>query len=539
MVGERFTKEEKTLLSPFVTNINKPVFVLKNLPEVIKGALFSRYSRSIKGLRRLLLDDFILNPEVGFKQITKFNVNDSLKQTLAIQKAEDFYQRILDGYGDDSIGELGGAHIACENVSNIASKHLEDARIGGSPLEKSTRYVWFDKKIKGDFMFYKEPEIMKSRFADLYLEANRFLFSTYAKFIEPMMEYYRNMIPQEEGVSDIAYRFSIRAKACDTLRGLLPASTMTNVGIFGNGRFFESLLIKFRSNPLQEMKDLADAMQAELAKVIPSFVRRASPSHKHFPPFKTYFTNTRKRMERMAKKVTKNTKTEKADTVELVEYDRNAEIKIISAMLYPYTRLPEKQLKKMIKKMSLRERKKIIEAYMGGRTNRRHKPGRALENIYYKFDILTDFGSYRDLHRHRMLTQERQDLTTEHGYYIPKELIDAGFEKEYRECMKVAETAYKKIYRKFPTQAQYMVPFAYKIRWYYNINLRAAYWLSELRSTKQGHPTYRFVAQEMFRKIEKVHPTLAYYMKFVDLKDYPLGRLEAEMKKEKKKYLNH
>ena len=278
---EQFNEEEKKALIPFVSNLDRDVFVLKNLPEVIKGALFSRYSRSSKSLRRLLLDEFILSDEGAFKEIVTIG-KESGNEALAIEKAQNFYDRILDGYGDDSIGELGGAHLACENVSNLASKALENPRIGGSPLEKSTRYLFFDKKVDNDYQFYKEPKIMKSELAELYLQANRFLFDTYANLIDPMKKFVMEKFPQEENVPDIAYKFSVRARACDALRGLLPTSTLTNLGIFGNGRFFENLILRFRADNLSEKNNLADNVQTELNSVIPSFVRRCRPDNKHF-----------------------------------------------------------------------------------------------------------------------------------------------------------------------------------------------------------------------------------------------------------------
>jgi thymidylate synthase ThyX len=179
MQGEIFTPEEERLLSRYVTNLHGNVFVLKNLPEVIKGALFSRYSRSPKGLRRLLLDEFISNPEIGLALVEAAAKEDGADPTLAVQKAEAFYDRILDGYGDDSVAELGGVHVAFENISNIATKVIEDARIGGSPLEKSSRYVLFNKKVNGDYLFYKEPVVLDSKSKQQFMDTMHLLFNTY------------------------------------------------------------------------------------------------------------------------------------------------------------------------------------------------------------------------------------------------------------------------------------------------------------------------------------------------------------------------
>jgi len=255
---EDFTEEESNILLQFCTNVDKNIFCLKDLPEAIKGALFSRYSRSPKELRRLLLDEFILDKKSGFNELVNFQVKDQgidLKE--ATKKAQDFYDRVLDGYGDDSVGELGGAHIAIENISMIATKEIQNARIGGSPLEKSTRYVYFNKKVNGKYLFFEEPKIMKSEFKDEYLNLMNFLFDTYAELMESMKEFVQGKNPVEDflyfdpksktekKISEmedektqkrfrIAYRSSVKAKVCDVLRYILPTATVTNVGVFGN-----------------------------------------------------------------------------------------------------------------------------------------------------------------------------------------------------------------------------------------------------------------------------------------------------------------
>ncbi len=540
-MGE-FSEQEKKALEPFVSNTDKDVFALMNLPEVIKGALFSRYSRSGKSLRRLLLDEFM--GEIGASTAK----GEDLK--AAIQKAQGFYERILDGYGDDSVGELGGAHLACENVSNIAAKFLENPRVGGSPLEKSTRYVWFNTKVNGEFMFYKEPKIMKSRHSNSYMAINRLLFETYSKLIEPMSAFMIENFPIEDfeffdigtkksisfieindeklkKMATAAYNSSVRAKTCDVLRGLLPASTLTNVGIFGNGRFFQNLLTKMHSNNLTEIRELGASIHDELNTTIPSFVKRAKPDQ--------YAESVRQDMESISKEILGSEKAISTEDVELVHYDKETEIIAIATMLYPYSKLTIRQIINRLKNSDIAEIKAIMDSYFGKRTSRRDKAGRALEHVYYTFDLLTDFGIYRDLQRHRIMTQERQKLTVEHGYLLPEEIAKAGFRKDFEFCMEQAKDIFMQISEEMPDEAQYVVPMAYKVRWYAKLNLREAFHLIELRTVPQGHASYRKVGQKMFSRIESVHPALAYYMKFVDMNDYSLGRLNSEMKKEGKK----
>ena len=328
--GGRFTKHEQEMLAPYVTNTEGPVFALTNLPEVIKGALFSRYSRSTLGLRELLLKEFIQAPDAEFSAIEggahgTHGAAAARESQLAVERAQDFYDRILDGYGDDSIGELGGAHLAIENVSMIAAKVLQDARIGGSPLEKSTRYVSFAEQRDGDFLFYKEPRLMDSPHREAYLEINRALFETYRDLIEPLTAYIKKEAPRPAEASQAAYKRSVRARALDALRGLLPASTVTNMGIFGNGRFFEALLVKLRLSQLGELRELAESMGGELGKIIPSFIRRARGEHQHFAGFRDFAAAQQAALGQLVANLPPPRAERSSDTVALVEHDPDAE----------------------------------------------------------------------------------------------------------------------------------------------------------------------------------------------------------------------
>ncbi|MCZ6474107.1 MAG: FAD-dependent thymidylate synthase [SAR324 cluster bacterium] len=535
----RFTPQEKELLAPYVTNMDGPVFALTNLPEVVKGALFSRYSRSTLGLRELLLKEFIEAPDAELAAIeggTRGGQGAAVarESQLAVERAQDFYDRILDGYGDDSIGELGGAHLAIENVSMIATKVLQDARIGGSPLEKSTRYVSFAEKQEGDFLFYKEPRLMASPHRDAYLEINRALFETYRDLIPPMMAFIESETPRSTGVSQGAYNRSVRARALDALRGLLPASTVTNMGIFGNGRFFESLLVKLRLATLAELRELAEAMGGELGKIIPSFIRRASTEHHHFEGFREFDAAQQSALSNLVQSIPAGDPPKEPNAVDLVEHDPHAEARVLAALAFPETELPLAQLREWAAGMPEAARAAIFEDLADLRGNRRHKPPRALEMVYYTFDLLGDFGMYRDMHRHRMLTQSRQLLSTRWGYEMSEELRAAGLAGPFEKMMDRAAAVHESISADYPSEAQYVVPMAYRIRWFMRINLRALMWLVELRSSPQGHPAYRSMAQQMYLRVREVHPHLAAMMRFVNLEDYPLGRLGAEQRQEGK-----
>ena len=539
---EVFTPEEKVILSSYVTNTDRSIFALTNLPEVIKGALFSRYSRSTLGLRTLLLRDFIQEKESKFAEIQAGGENpDSAKNAkLAIESAQNFYDRILDGYGDDSIGELGGAHLAMENISILATKTVQDSRIGGSPLEKSTRYVSFAEKISGtcgkqdEFRFYQEPNLMNSVYMDLYLTTCRNLFETYIRFTEPIRAHVRKQLPRDPEISAAAYERSVVARGFDIIRGLLPSSTLTNMGVFGNGRFFETLIAKLRADPFRELNEIGQLSYEELTKVIPSFVRRADAEHRYFQDFRNFGQAQQKLIRNFAETHLGQLKADTTESVCLIDYDPEAENKLLSALLYSHSGLPLQQIRNSVSTMPEKEKAKLIEHTIDLRDHRRHKPERGLEMAFYTFDILGDYGMYRDLQRHRILTQERQPLTTRFGYDTPEEIEDAGLGTEYHETMARSAEAFETIAKDFPNEAQYVVPMSYNIRWYVHINLRALIWLTEIRSTPQGHTGYRRIAQEMFRRVEEAQPLLGKYMKFVDLNEYSLGRLSAEQRQEDK-----
>ncbi|MBI4081808.1 MAG: FAD-dependent thymidylate synthase [Candidatus Lambdaproteobacteria bacterium] len=539
--SQALTGEERALLAPYVTDTEGPVFALTNLPEVIKGALFSRYSRSAKGLRRLLLDEFIQGRQAEFAALAGSAggaAAPATGATLALAKAQDFYDRILDGYGDDSIGELGGAHVALEGVSMIATKLLEDARIGGSPLEKSTRYVSFAEQHGGDFLFLKEPTLLASRHGAAFLATCRALFETYRDLLPPMTAHIERAAPRPPETSEAAWQRSVRARAYDALRGLLPAATLTNMGIYGNGRFWESLLMRLHLSPLAELRGLAPALQGELDKVIPSFVRRGHPSHPHFAGFREHAAREGARLAALA--VDASAAVARAyhpgppRSVELIGHDPAAETEVLAALAYPHGDRPLAALRRWAEALPEGARARLFADLAALRGNRRHKPPRAFELAYYTFDLLGDFGMYRDLHRHRMLTQQRQPLSTRHGYTLPEEVGAAGLAAPFEAAMTRAAETYEAIRADHPAEAQYVVPMAYRIRWMMRVNLRALIWLVELRSTPQGHPAYRRMAQELYRRVAEVHPRLAVLFRFVDLNAYPLGRLAAEERNEQR-----
>ncbi len=531
-----FSSNEKKILSEHFSNTDSSVFAIITPRQVDRGALMSRYSRTDKSMRRIFLDEFLKNKNRG----------------------EEFYDRVLLEYGDDSVAELGEAQIAIEGLSNIAVKKIEDRRIGLSYLEKSSRYVAWNKKEKGKYRFYRDSEITNSRFGDSYEETCNFSFDVYSRNIEPMIKYIREKYPIEKysfkdskdnkeklfpklkiesdiKSANMIYRGSTKAKALDILRGLLPASTLTNVGITGNGRAFEYLLTVLNSSELKEEQNLASKIKKELETTIKSFVKRADD--KYGKAYQKYLRDVKNKSRAITAKQIKSGPTKGAFT-KIVDFEseKNAIDKIITGIMYEQSPSTSYQnILRQVKKIPKQEKIKIIQEFAKLRTNRRHRPSRAFENVYYTFDLCNNFGMFRDLHRHRALTLERQLLTTDHGYSIPNEVKILGIDKDFKDAMNKTKDTFEKMRKKYPEQGQYVVNFGYNYPYFMKFNLREACHLIELRTIPQGHADYRRVAQQMYIQINKVHPILSQIMKFVDMKEYDLERFESEKRTEAKR----
>ncbi|MEC8477496.1 MAG: FAD-dependent thymidylate synthase, partial [SAR324 cluster bacterium] len=306
----------------------------------------------------------------------------------------------------------------------------------------------------------------------------------------------------------------------------------------GNGRFFETLIRKLHLDPLEENRDHGQAAFEELSKVIPSFIRRADRNNNRFQEFEDYTNFKNSLMQTFhSKQISDQPNPPQEMNVQLIEYDQDAEDRMLAALLFPFGHGSMQEFTEQLKNLPDSEKKRLIHEYAGLRQNRRHKPGRGIEMPFYTFDIVGDYGIYRDLQRHRMLTQERQLLSTRYGFEKPEEIEEAGLGEIYDEAMLQAAEAFDQLQKDFPFEAQYVVPMGYRIRWFMKINLRSLSWMTELRSVPQGHTGYRRIAQQMYLKVRDVHPTLSELMKFVDLEEYPLGRLEAEVRQEAKKQI--
>jgi thymidylate synthase ThyX len=414
--------------------------------------------------------------------------------------------------------------------------------------------------VAGHYRYVREGRIMSSRFADLYIKACDLSFDTYSRSLPVLQKYLEEREPidkfsffdsgsktekpfgQLKAQSDIEaakriYRVTVRAKALDLLRGLLPASAMTNVGITGNGRAFEYLLTIMYGSRLEELRSLAGQLFDELNSVIPSFVRRAND--RYGQALQQYMSKTENEVRDLVRRHLSGMQVEACPAqVRLVEHGDNtaAEVRVASAILYEQAQgRTLDMIMKHVRSMPEGDRHQIIRSYTKHRENRRHRPGRAYEMVDYTFELFTNFGMFRDLHRHRVLTMERQLLSTRHGYDMPAEIDDAGIGKGFADCMDFSRQAYEAISQEMPEEAQYAVNFAYRYPYFIKMNLREACHMVELRTAPQGHPDYRKVCQEMFSQIRQVHPVLAEGIKFADMNSYELERLGSEKRTERKR----
>jgi thymidylate synthase ThyX len=519
-VPESFSADEADVLRRYFTNLDGPVFALVNLPEVVKGALFARYSRSHKSLRRLFLDEFVGDLDVSGDQ--------SVDATIGLDRAEELYERVFFDYGDDSVAQLGGVHLACEQASNLLTKVLEWGRLM-SYLEQSTRYIAYDSRLGGRYRYHRDPAVLAGPLGTRYVGDLDRIFDTYSRCIEAVTDHVRATVPRGPDDSEFVYRTATRAKALDAVRGILPAAATSNVGIYGTGQAFEALLLRMRTHPLPEARGYAELMLHELRKVIPSFLRRVDLPDRG-GRWSEYLASTRSDTAALVEELFGAAPVEPAAEVELVDFDPDAEVKLLAAICYPHSALPEHQVLSRVRDLGVDERIALIRAYVGERENRRHKPGRAFERSFYRFDVLSDYGAFRDMQRHRMLTIEWQRLTPNHGYARPELVAAAGVAADFDAAMARSAALYDALDPLHHEQAPYAVSMAYRMRYSMQFNAREAIHMLELRSSPQGHPTYRRVALEMHRLIadQAGHTAIAAAMSHMTVEAPELERLESE-----------
>lgn len=520
--AEQYTPEEQAQLAPYFTNLTGPVFALRNLPETVKGAMFARYSRYPGTLRRMFLDEFADSlPEQSIPT----------GEDAEGKRAAELYERIFVGYGDDSVAQLGGAHIACEWVSNVLTKILQRPRLGAY-LEQSTRYIAYDSPMPGGgYRYYRHPELGAE-----YGAAMDGLFSIYSAAIPAALRWVESTFPPSEGESDAAYRRAIKAKALDLLRGLLPAASLSHMGIFATGQMYEQLVLHLLAHPLPEARQYGQMILQELKSTIPSFVSRIERPDRG-GRWISYLQERSAAADRWAKRFGLDSQRgEQSPSVRLVRVN-GCEEDLLAALLFEASGASEQEAREAIDALDSQQRGELLRELVGERSNRRHRPGRGFETLSYRFEIVSDYGAFRDLQRHRMLTVQWQQFGPELGAELPDELAAAGVLDNYRRGLEISHAEYNRLVTAgLQLQAPYALCLAYRIRYVLELNAREAMHLIELRSGREGHPGYRAVAHAMHSLIAETHPFVAAAMSHIDLESEPrLERLAAEIREEGKR----
>ncbi len=519
-----WSERDRHFLEAFASDPDGIVSVLRNLPPEITGALCSRASRASGSLFEVLLKEYIypiINGDdarlaAELEDTVRFLKDHGFKHILNNQRAQAFYSKWLSQYGDDSIAQVTGTHVIVWGISQVAMKFIEDQRVGLEPIEKSTRYVNFGSKVGGRYLYYiPKPDLERHGVLGEYTATMDHLFETYVSLLSPLQDWLRNNFDERDSI--------LEKKSFDTLRGLLPMATLGQVAFRGNAQAFEYLINRTARHPLGELRWFSREIKRELDKEIPSLLLRVADEKSG--EYQTYLNQRYAAVRDFLGE--SHPQAGARVEVRLVEYDPQSEIKILAGIIFQQGHRGWDEALNQAKGLSDAERRELLERYLLKRSARWQKVGRAFENAYLRFEIVMDIGSYRDLHRHRMMTQERQSFSTFHGYNVPRELQHAGLATRFGEALERADRLFRKIDPMDRDLAQYVVPLAYRMRFYQWQNFRQFFWEAELRTVSQGHPDYRFIEQEKYRLVKEKFPLLASFM-LVDMADYAIARRGTE-----------
>jgi len=503
------TEEGKKFLEDKVTSVDGDVygFYEDGLSPITVAAAMARLSRRGDDMRITILDEF----------------------TDKGGKDEDLLRRVITAFGDDSVQQLVGQYIVVENASNLLTKKLEWGRLAAY-LEQSTRYIYFDNKdAEGRYRYYVPPQLkvsLKKKYSQVMDE----IFDLYSEMVRNLTDYVQSNSTVPEKERDVAWRGATRAQACDAARPVLPVATKSTVGIFASGQALESLIMHLLGDELPEARTTGESMLKEARKTVPTFLERADKADRGGAAI-AYRANVHQNLRNFAKKELPDTHSLDFDSVRLVNVWPRNELEIVPDILYEHSQVSLAELKQQTEKWSYEKKLAVFEAAIGERLNRRHKPGRAFEKIHYSWDILCDYGIFRDLQRHRMVDDFNwQQLTPRYGYDIPMLVEEAGLSDVFEKCFDLSVELYSLLQDAgYDNEAQYATLLGHKMRWKMTFNAREAFHFIELRTSPQGHPGYRKIGQQLYEKICEVHPLIGEAMKFVNQDEDPeLSRLAAE-----------
>lgn len=503
------TDAGKEYLDAAVTNTTDNVYSFNDtLQPLTIAAAMARLSRRGDDMRVTILDEF----------------------ADAAGKDAKLLQRVISAFGDDSVQQLVGQYIVVEDASNLLTKKLEWGRLAAY-LEQSTRYIYFDKKNAHGEYRYHTPEHFDASTKEHYKKAMDKLFDTYSALVHHLTDYVRQNSSVPAAERDVAWQGATRAQACDAIRAVLPVATTSTVGIFASGQAIESLIMHLLSDELVEARITGKKILAEARKVIPTFLERADKPDRGGATI-AYRANTYKAVQDIAQKhLTANHSDAQQEAVQLTSVWPRNEIDLLPDMLYEHSSLSLSEITEQVDSWPYERRLEAFQAYIGERLNRRHRPGRAIEKAHYSWDLICDYGIFRDLQRHRMVDDlEWQFLTPRYGYEIPQLVEDAGLGEAFQRCFDLSLQLYSYLQSAgYELDAQYATLLGHKMRWKVTYNAREAFHLHELRTSPQGHPGYRKLVQQMHEQLCLVHPNLGEAMIFVNKGEDPeLSRLAAE-----------
>lgn len=502
------TDEGKAFLQDAVTTTDGDVYTFTDkLSPVTIAAAMARLSRRFDDMRVTILDEF----------------------AGKLGKDEGLLQRVITAYGDDSVQQLAGLHVVVENASNWLTKKLEWGRLAAY-LEQSTRYIYYDQRTPQGNYRYFTPDYLRPEVKTQYNTIMDQIFDLYSEMVRKLTEYVQanSHVPKEE--QDGAWKSATRAQACDAIRPVLPVATTSTVGIFASGQALESLIMHLLSDPMPEARKTGQAILEQARQVIPTFLERADKPDRGGAAI-AYRANTYDAVRKLAEKNLPAQHTEATTPVQLTDVWPRNELDIIPDMLYEHSNLSLAELRQEVSTWPYTQKLEVFQAYMGERLNRRHRPGRALEKLHYSWDLLCDYGIFRDLQRHRMVDDmEWQALTPRYGYEVPKLVEEAGLADQFESCFDLSLKLYSILQDAgYHHEAQYATLLGHRMRWKVTYNAREAFHLHELRTSPQGHPGYRKLVSQMHDKLAEIHPLLGSAMQFVNQgEDAELTRLAAE-----------
>lgn len=507
--GWNITQKGVEFLEKSITNLNSDVYAFKSwLSTLTVAAGMARLSRRGDDMRITILDEFAASEG----------------------KDSSLLQRVISAYGDDSVQQLVGVHVVVENASNLLTKQIEWGRLA-SYLEQSTRYIFFDQKDEQGKYKYFVPTQLNQVTKKRYIQAMDTIFDAYSEMVHAATKYVRSVstVPKDE--QDGAWKAATRAQACDAIRPVLPVATKSTVGIYASGQAIEHMIMRLRASDSQEARDTGDSILEEARQVIPTFLERADKPERGGSTT-AYLSETRTNMKNYAQQHIKESYgSADIEPVQLIEYHPKNELDVLPYMVYEHSSSSVRELSEQVRLWPIDVKIQAFNTYIGERLNRRHRPGRALEIAHYTWDILCDYGIFRDLQRHRIVDNLTwQNLTPRYGFDTPELIIDADLEDIYQKCFDISLELYSFMQQQgYEYEAQYATLLGHKMRWTITYNARQAFHFHELRTTPQGHPGYRKIVSEMHRKLSEVHPMTGEAMRFVSQDEDPeLTRLAAE-----------